>query len=197
MKKIISVLALICAFASASFAKDKLEVGEFEDWFDHIDSVKVKEIFNLNDYKTIYIMPFDESKVEWPEKDDNRYEALEKALKKVPTVVQERLQKRLKGMNIVVATADQNIEANALKLNIKYEELSMGSRALRAWVGFGAGGQRIEISGTVQDGNGKEFTWFKHKRVSTNAKSYEKCVEEEFVFFGEDIAWMLGKYKAK
>ena len=195
MRKLFSVVAILLACVFTSSAKDKVAVGEFEDW-NGIDSVMIKEIFKLNDYNTIYILPFDESKIEWPEKSDNRYEALQKALKNIPTIVQERIQKRTK-KNVVIASANQQFEANSLKIQIVIDELNMGSRALRAWVGYGAGGQHIKISGTISDNNNKEFLNFKHKRISTSSASYQKCVEGEFIYFGEDIALILKQFQTK
>lgn len=195
MRKLFSVVAILLACVFTSSAKDKVAVGEFEDW-NGIDSVMIKEIFKLNDYNTIYILPFDESKIEWPEKSDNRYEELQKALKNIPTIVQERIQKRTK-KNVVIASANQQFEANSLKIQIVIDELNMGSRALRAWVGYGAGGQHIKISGTISDNNNKEFLNFKHKRISTSSASYQKCVEGEFIYFGEDIAFILKQFQTK
>ncbi|MBR5973043.1 MAG: DUF4410 domain-containing protein [Paludibacteraceae bacterium] len=195
MRKLFSVVAILLAVVFTSSAKDKIAVGEFEDW-NGIDSVIIKEIFKLNDYNTIYLLPIDESKIEWPEKSDNRYVDLQIALKKIPTILQERIQKRVK-KNVVLADKDQKFEDNSLKIQIVIEELNMGSRALRAWVGYGAGGQHIKISGTISDNNNKDFLNFKHKRISTSSASYEKCVEGEFYYFSEDISLILKQFLTK
>lgn len=195
MKKLFSIVAILLACVFTTSSKDKLAVGVFEDWFDEIDSVAVKEIFKLADYNTIYLLPFDESKIEWPDKSDNRYDELKSALQEIRYIVKEKLERKVKTANVIIASEDQKFEANSLKIKICIDELNMGSRALRAWVGFGAGGQRIKITCTISDNNNKQFVIFTHKRASTNSRSYEDCVKGEFEYFGEDVAFVLNKFK--
>ena len=71
------------------------------------------------------------------------------------------------------------------------DELDMGDRALRIWVGAGAGAQKITLSGVIFDKNKQEFFDFKHRRIMIIGRTYKKDLQLEFANFGKDIAKIL------
>ena len=66
----------------------------------------------------------------------------------------------------------------------------MGERAIRAWVGFGAGAQSVQISATLSNANGKVY-YLKQRRLSTKMSSYQSCLESEFEELSEDMVDVL------
>ena len=66
-------------------------------------------------------------------------------------------------------------------------DVDMGSQALRFWIGFGAGAQRMVVAGKVSDSNGQCF-YFKHQRLSSKSGGYEGTLDIEMNNFGKDIA---------
>lgn len=191
MKKAILIISAIlcCGVLCAKKHNTPIATGEYKDWCNYLDYININKVVNIDNYKTIVILPIGQDKVVWPDKDDNQYPALEKALAAAPSVFQEQIGKGLKGKNIEVKVAGSDVSPKSgeilIKLNI--ESLDMGNRALRVWVGFGAGNQNIEISGYAEDTLGKCFS-FKQKHYSIKMNSYEKVLTSEFKHFGEEIA---------
>ncbi len=191
MKKAILIISAIlcCGVLCAKKHNTPIATGEYKDWCNYLDYININKVVNIDNYKTIVILPIGQDKVVWPDKDDNQYPALKKALTEAPSIFQKQLEKELKDKNIEVKIANSNTTPKngeiLIKLNI--ESLDMGNRALRVWVGFGAGNQSIEISGYASDTSGKCFS-FKQKRYSVKYSSYEKILKSGFKEFGEDIA---------
>lgn len=75
-------------------------------------------------------------------------------------------------MNVFLAENEQEIpkeptKPNAMILRRRVSEMTPGSRALRYFVGFGAGKSRVEIKGElVEQTTSKILLKFKHARVS-------------------------------
>lgn len=191
MKKAILIISAIlcCGVLCAKKHNTPIATGEYKDWCNYLDYININKVVNIDNYKTIVILPIGQDKVVWPDKDDNQYPALKKALAEAPSIFQKQLEKELKDKNIEVKIANSNATPKngeiLIKLNI--ESLDMGNRALRVWVGFGAGNQNIEISGYAEDTSGKCFS-FKQKHYSIKMTSYEKVLNSEFKNFGEEIA---------
>ncbi len=167
--------------------------SEYHDWHGDIDYINIVEPIDIRQYNTIHLMEFDYAKVEYPEKTDKRYPALESALSKFPEIVSSKLRDRYNGLNVVSNDGSQQIGANELSLELTVEKLDMGSRAARFWGGFGAGAQRFKISVVVRDASGKNMFNFTHERHSTNVMSYEKCLLTEMENFAKDIVCVFKK----
>ena len=170
------------------FAK-KASVGTFSDWND-LDYVEIDQIIHAGDYTTLYIMPVDESKVVFPDKSDNKYPALVNALANFRGIIQKEFVGEYKNLRVVLADKKVTPKEKELVLNVKIEEINMGERALRAWVGFGAGAQSVEISATLTDAKGKVY-FLKHRRFSTKMSNYQSCLESEFEELSEDMVRVL------
>ena len=172
-------------------AQDNFECNNMiKDWHHIVDWICFENEVDIRDFDVIYLYPIDGAKIIWPDEDDNRYPALIIALKKFPYLIKEELEDEFN--HIHVAFVDDsyipNSNTKALILRLRFNELYMGSRAARFWVGFGAGSQSIAIAGYVADvSNNKHFS-FKHRRLTSRGiNGYEKCLLEEFENFAEDI----------
>ena len=162
----------------------------YYDWNNWLDYIMINKKVDINNYKTIYLYPVDESNVTLPEKTDNQYPALVKALQTFPYIIRKKLENDYQYLRVIVVENNEqvNVENNALVLKLRFDEFNMGSRALRVWIGFGAGAQSITISGDVIDSDNNVLFSFKHKRISLNWKTYEKCLKAEFSNFADDIS---------
>ena len=190
MKKITAVL---CLLLSVSMYAKKASIGTFEDWND-LDYVEIAQLIQAGDYTTLYIVPIDESKVEYPDKSDNKYQALVNALANFRSIIQKEFIGKYKNLRVVLSDGKVKPGEKELVLAVKIEELSMGERALRVWVGFGAGGQSVQVSATLSDSNGKVY-YLKQRRLSTKMTSYQSCLESEFEELAEDMVTILKNMK--
>lgn len=186
MKKI---ALFFCILLSVSMYAKKASVGSFSDWND-LDYVEIDQLINAKDYTTLYIVPVDESKVVFPDKDDNKYPAMKKALANFRSIIQEEFEDDFKNLKVVLTDKKVTPKGNELVLAVKIEEINMGERALRAWVGFGAGAQSVQISATLSNANGKVY-YLKQRRLSTKMSSYQSCLESEFEELSEDMVDVL------
>lgn len=163
--------------------------NEYTDWHKWLDYINIVKPLAIEQYNTLYLRPIDASAVVWPDKTDNQYDGLKNALEALPGIIKENIEKKYSHLKVVVIDDQQQIAADdkALILRLKIEELDMGNRALRVWVGFGAGHQSVAISGDVTDANGEPFFNFRHRRISNNWQTYEKILKTEFKNFSKDI----------
>lgn len=161
-------------------------------WLDYINIVKRIDIYR---YRTIYLFPIDNSQIKWPEESDNQYPALVEEIKNFPFIIKEAIQSEYRHLNVIIVNESEGIQMDetSLGLCLRFDELDMGNRALRFWVGFGAGAQNITISGMLIDGNSKELFDFRHRRVTVaGRRKYNVSLQKEFKNFAEDICRIFG-----
>lgn len=162
-------------------------------WLDYINIVKRIDIYR---YKTIYLFPIDISQVKWPDESDNQYPALVKEIKSFPLIIKETILSEYQHLNVIIVNESEDVQQdeNSLGLCLRFDELDMGNRALRFWIGFGAGAQNITISGILTDGTQKELFDFRHRRVTVaGRRKYDKSLQKEFKNFAEDICRIFEK----
>ena len=178
------------AMAAKTSKKEANQVqNEFKDWHRWLDFIHIDRSLAISQYNVIYLCPIDISAVVWPDETDNQYTGLKKALEALPGIIKENIEKKYNHLNVVILDDEQAItpDEKALVLRLKIDELDMGNRALRVWIGFGAGHQSVAISGSVTDTNNEPFFNFRHRRISNNWKTYEKILKTEFKNFSKDI----------
>lgn len=190
MRKIALVL---CMLLSVSMYAKKASIGTLEDWND-LDYVEIAQLINAGDYSTLYIEPVDESNVVFPDKSDNKYPALVNALAKFRGIIQKEFVGTYKDLKVVMADGKVTPQENELVLKVKIEEINMGERALRVWVGFGAGGQSVQISATLGNSQGKVY-YLKQRRLSVKMTNYQSCLESEMENLSEDMVTVLKNMK--
>ncbi|MBP5318373.1 MAG: DUF4410 domain-containing protein [Paludibacteraceae bacterium] len=174
---------------SMSVYAKKASVGTFSDWND-LDYIEIAQLIKAGEYTTLYIVPVDESNVQFPEKDDNKYPALVNALANFRAIIQREFFGKYKNLRVVLSDGKVTPGDKELVLAVKIEDLNMGERALRAFVGFGAGSQSVQITATLSDKNGKVY-FLKQRRLSTKMTSYQSCLEGTFAGLSEDMVSVL------
>ena len=167
----------------------------YVDWHNYLDYIHIYKTVMAKDYSRIYILPIDQSNIQFPEKQDNRYPAMVNGIKNFPDIIRTQFLKRIPNLEVVILKDwPAQVADKSLCLQLTLEEIDMGSRALRFWVGFGAGAQSVKISGKVFSNTGEEFFNFNQKRLSSKGGlkfTYQRVLESEFENLGEDIAKVL------
>jgi len=198
MKKFLFGLAAILLtipMMAQDFSGVACQQGQvYNNWHKWLDYINIVMPIDIYKYEKIYLCPVDASSVQWPDKTDNKYPALEKSLEAFPGIIAKNLKKQLPHVKVLTVNSLDEIELDdkSVGLCLRFDELDMGDRALRIWVGAGAGAQRITIAGVFFDKNKHEFFDFKHQRVTTIGRTYDKDLQLEFANFGKDIAKILG-----
>lgn len=162
------------------------------DWHNYLDYIHIYKTIHIDDFSTIYILPIDYTKVTFPNKEDNRYEAMVNGINNFPDIIQQQIIKRIPKQNVVILREwPTQLKDNSLCLQVSIEQIDMGSRALRFWIGFGAGAQSVKIAGKVFSNKGEEFFNFNQKRLSSKGGAqftYQRVLESEFENLGKDMA---------
>ena len=173
--------------------------GKYSNWNRFIDELEIVNPFNINNYSKVLILPIDSSTVPLPDKSDNTYEPLTKMIGHVDQTFREGLTEGLKGSNIIAleSSASPTSKTGVLIIQAKVFEMNPGSRALRYFIGFGAGKTVVGIQGEVIDAlSGQVQLKFKHARASSMGGfggDYEKFLSDDTRDVGEDIGKMLTK----
>lgn len=197
MKKTLFLLVAACmsmGIVAQDFNGVSCQEGEvYHGWKKCMDYINIVMPLNIYNYEKIYLCAPDISKIEWPDKTDNKYKALEESLSACPGLIAKNIKKQLPHLKVQVVGSleDMKQDDKSIGLCLRFDELDMGDRALRIWVGAGAGAQKMTISGVFFDKNKKEFVDFQHRRVTIIGRTYKKDLQLEFVNYGNDIAKML------
>lgn len=198
MKKHFSFVLLFAALSLCVSAQDLSGVtcqqGQvYNNWQKWLDYINIVQPIDIYEYKTIYLCPVDVSKVQWPDKKDKKYAAMEESLKALPGIIAKCITKGVPTVKVqlVGSLAEMKLDDKSVGLCLRIDELDMGDRALRIWVGAGAGAQKITMSGVLFDKNKTEFFDFHHRRVTVMGRTYKKDLQLEFANYGDDIAKIL------
>ena len=197
MKKSLIVLAAILLaipMMAQDFSGVACQQGQvYNNWHKWLDYINIVMPIDIYKYEKIYLCPTDISKVQWPDKTDNKYPALEQSLEAFDGIIAKNIKKQLPHLKVLTVNSldEMKLDDKSIGLCLRFDELDMGDRALRIWVGAGAGAQKITISGVFFDQNKKEFFDFKHRRITVIGRTYKKDLQLEFANFGKDFAKML------
>ena len=197
MKKILLILAamfLAVPMMAQEFSGVTCQQGQvYNSWHKWLDYINIVTPIDIYQYEKIYLCPPDVSGVQWPDKKDNKYPALEQSLEAFPGIIAKSIKKQFPHLKVVAVNSmdEVKLDDKSVGLCLRFDELDMGDRALRIWVGAGAGAQKITLSGVVFDKHKKEFFDFKHRRETIIGRTYKKDLQLEFANFGKDIAKIL------
>lgn len=197
MKKFLIVLAAILLtipMMPQDFSGVACQQGQvYEDWHKWLDYINIVMPIDIRKYEKIYLCPIDISSVQWPDKEDNKYPALKESLEAFPGIIAKNIKKQIPHINVLTVNSLDEIELDDISVGLclRFDELDMGDRAQRIWVGAGAGAQKITIAGVIFDKDKKEFFDFKHRRITIDGRTYQKDLQLEFARFGKDIAKIL------
>ena len=197
MKKMLFVLTAILLtipMMAQDFSGVACQQGQvYNNWHKWLDYINIVMPIDIYQYEKIYLCPADISSVQWPDKTDNKYPALEQSLEAFPGIIAKNIKKQLPHLKVLTVNSldEMNPDDKSVGLCLRFDELDMGDRALRIWVGAGAGAQKITLSGVIFDKNKQELFDFKHRRVMIIGRTYKKDLQMEFANFGKDIAKIL------
>ncbi len=193
MKKCMIVLTLVNFMICSLTAQT--EVGKYTEWKNTIDELEVIKPYNFTQRKIVYILPVETSEVALPQKNNDNYPIVTKILKNLSEIIAEEMQNNLQKQGYTVKVADKIDfrDSEAIVIHLKWKELDLGSRALRAWVGFGAGNAKFSTDGVVFDGN-DEVIRFSQKRLSVmDTRKYEDLAKKGVKAIAQDLAKMVAK----
>ena len=197
MKKLLFLAMAACmsvCMMAQDFNRVSCQEGQvYHDWHKWVDYINIVAPIDIYKYEKIYLCPVDISKIQWPDKTDNKYPALKESLEAFPGIIAKNIKKQLPHLKVQIVNSMDEIkwDDKSVGLCLRFDELDMGDRALRIWVGAGAGAQKMSIAGVVFDQDKKEFFDFKHRRVTIIGRTYKKDLQLEFANYGKDIAKML------
>jgi len=182
-------ILLLCAFSMTA----QIKVGKYKEWKKTIDVLEVKEAYDFSTRKTVVILPVATSDVELPEKSNDNYKLITKSLENMTQMVANQMKKDLEkqGYKVIVAENADYRDPEAIVIQLNWTELDLGSRALRAWVGFGAGNAKFGTSGVIYDGDNEVIT-FSHRRIAPlDTQKYEKLLEKGVNNVVSDVAKLV------
>ena len=185
---ILAVLMFSCVGMMA-----QVKVGKYKDWKKTIDLLEVKAPYDFTGRKTVILLPVETSAVKLPDKDNDNYKLITKSLANLTQSLANELQKNLQkqGYKVIVADNGEVRDPEAIVLQLNWTEFDLGSRALRAWVGFGAGNAGFGTDGVIYDGDDAVIT-FSHRRISPmDSRDYEKLAVKGVKDVCEDLAKMI------
>lgn len=184
--------ALILIAPPNAIANQKPTVGTFEDW-DDLDKVDIKQLFNLDDYATVTVEPFDAKDVELPKQDDNTFkpvvEARDAFNERLFTSIKEELEDKPVNNQL-------NKElGKVLLVRGKLLIMNPGVKSLRMFVGVGAGHGAVQIQCELVDQETNTIlATLTQKRLSGGGwlgGSYDGMLEDLTQELGEDIASLI------
>ena len=176
MKKTTFTVAIMLLLALGATAQ--IKVGTYTEWQKTIDELEIKESYDFSNRKTVVILPVQTSDVELPKKSDDNYKLITKALANMTQTIATEMQNQLQkaGYKVIVAEDANFRDPESIVVQFNWTELDLGSRALRVWVGYGAGNARFATQGVIYDGD-KEIATFSQRRISAlDTQKYEKLV---------------------
>lgn len=191
MKKTTIILAVLIFSCMGMMAQVK--VGKYKDWKKTIDLLEVKASYDFTGRKTVILLPVNTSDVKLPDNDNDNYKLVVKSLDNLTQSVATELQKSLQkqGYKVIVAENADVRDPEAIVIQLNWTEFDLGSRALRAWVGFGAGNAGFGTDGVIYDGDNAVIT-FSHRRIAPmDNRNYEKLAVKGVKDVSEDLAKMI------
>lgn len=168
-----------------------------------LDEVKLYSA-KLPETKVVVIRPFSATDADITEGD--KKDETKKMQDIGPGVLNDEFVGKLKAMgpftDVSVLAAGATPPADAIVIEGKFTEMDPGSRAKRAFVGYGAGKSGVKVQGTIKSGDGKQLATFEQRRVGVmggmaGGDSIGKLTADTTAI-GEDIAkflsaWATGK----
>lgn len=190
MKKSFFFLAVILLASFGLMAQ--IPVGTYKEWNKCIDELEVKSAYDFSGRKTVVILPVETSNVEIP-KDKELKAVVNNTLKTLTKSVVDNMQQKLTkaGYKVVMGQSADYRDPNAIVIQLTWRDMDLGNRAMRAWVGFGAGSASFSTDGVIYDGD-KEVISFSQRRISSmDMKQYDKLAQKGVKEISEDVAKLV------
>lgn len=189
MKKSFFFLAVILLASFGLMAQ--IPVGTYKEWNKCIDELEVKSAYDFSGRKTVVILPVETSNVEIP-KDKELKAVVNNTLKTLTKSVVDNMQQKLTkaGYKVVGQSADYR-DPNAIVIQLTWRDMDLGNRAMRAWVGFGAGSASFSTDGVIYDGDNEVISFSQRRISSMDMKQYDKLAQKGVKEISEDVAKLV------
>lgn len=194
MTRFTRLVALAIALAAPLVAPTSLSAqntpGNYKDW-QKVDSVQIMQSFKLADYSKIVVLPLEKSGVTLPAESDNTYAPTKAMIEASDTHFFEGLQKGVADVkkDMTVEKGAEGAQPKTLLVRGKLLGLQPGSKAARAFGGFGAGAASATIAIEIVDAsNNTVLAKMTHqRRAGTGAfgGSYDKVMSKAINEVGE------------
>lgn len=190
MKKSFFFLAVILLASFGLMAQ--IPVGTYKEWNKCIDELEVKSAYDFSGRKTVVILPVETSNVEIP-KDKELKAVVNNTLKTLTKSVVDNMQQKLTkaGYKVVVGQSADYRDPNAIVIQLTWRDMDLGNRAMRAWVGFGAGSASFSTDGVIYDGDNEVISFSQRRISSMDMKQYDKLAQKGVKEIGEDVAKLV------
>lgn len=190
------LLALAFALPFGPLSAQSTAPGAYKDW-NKVDSVEIVTTFKNADYTKIVVLPLDKSGITLPAETDNTFAPTKKILETSDDFFIEGLKKGIsdfrKDLAVEKGGDGGSMEPKVLVVRGKLISLDPGSKAARAFGGFGAGAAKAKIAiDSVDAATGKVLAKMTHeKRAGQGAfgGSYEKVMTQSL----NEVGQMFGK----
>lgn len=146
--------------------------------------------------KTVVMRPFSATEADITE--GEKKDETKKMLPLAPGILADEFVAKLKPMGPftdVAVQTDAAAPADAIVVEGVFREMDPGSRAKRAFVGYGAGKSGVMVEGTVKSSDGTVLATFQQRRVGVmgGGDSMDK-LRADTKAIGEDIAKFLNAW---
>lgn len=190
MKKSFFFLAVILLASFGLMAQ--IPVGTYKEWNKCIDELEVKSAYDFSGRKTVVILPVETSNVEIP-KDKELKAVVNNTLKTLTKSVVDNMQQKLTkaGYKVVVGQSADYRDPNAIVIQLIWRDMDLGNRAMRAWVGFGAGSASFSTDGVIYDGDNEVISFSQRRISSMDMKQYDKLAQKGVKEISEDVAKLV------
>lgn len=190
MKKSFLFLAVILLASFGLMAQ--IPVGTYKEWNKCIDELEVKSAYDFSGRKTVVILPVETSNVEIP-KDKELKAVVNNTLKTLTKSVVDNMQQKLTkaGYKVVVGQSADYRDPNAIVIQLTWRDMDLGNRAMRAWVGFGAGSASFSTDGVIYDGDNEVISFSQRRISSMDMKQYDKLAQKGVKEISEDVAKLV------
>ncbi|MBP5563628.1 MAG: DUF4410 domain-containing protein [Bacteroidales bacterium] len=190
MKKSFFFLAVILLASFGLMAQ--IPVGTYKEWNKCIDELEVKSAYDFSGRKTVVILPVETSNVEIP-KDKELKAVVNNTLKTLTKSVVDNMQQKLTkaGYKVVVGQSADYRDPNAIVIQLTWRDMDLGNRAMRAWVGFGAGSASFSTDGVIYDGDNEVISFSQRRISSMDMKQYDKLAQKGVKEISEDVAKLV------
>ena len=138
------------------------------------------------------ILPVETSNVEIP-KDKELKAVVNNTLKTLTKSVVDNMQQKLTkaGYKVVVGQSADYRDPNAIVIQLTWRDMDLGNRAMRAWVGFGAGSASFSTDGVIYDGDNEVISFSQRRISSMDMKQYDKLAQKGVKEISEDVAKLV------
>jgi Domain of unknown function (DUF4410) len=166
--------------------------GKYTSWGEmDFDEIEIVQAFKFADYTGVAVAPLDVSKV--PERTDNEAKNVKEAVATVDQPFLEGLKKGVASYSKKTEVQAGAGSGHALLIKGTVLELDPGSKAARAFAGYGAGATRAKITGEVVEADtGKVLLRFTHEKRAGSGFGFagggsKKLMLKSAEHIGEDL----------